>query len=151
MKKGTKKKGFTLIELIIVIAILGIIAAIAVPKFGSVQKNAKIKADASSAKIIADAVTVLMADGQITIPASDPKYIDVDGNGATDSEQKKIEDSLQKVPKVQAVPSTSNFKFIVGVTKDGTVTVYAGTTGSDAVGASNTLFPEIGSGYPNAE
>lgn len=40
-----KKKGFTLIELIIVIAIIAIIAAFAIPNFIRVQNNSKIDAD----------------------------------------------------------------------------------------------------------
>ena len=39
-----EKKGFTLIELIIVIVILGILAAIAIPKFIGFSKEAKISA-----------------------------------------------------------------------------------------------------------
>ncbi|MDU7886073.1 MAG: prepilin-type N-terminal cleavage/methylation domain-containing protein, partial [Clostridium perfringens] len=51
MKKNIKKKkGFTLIELIIVIAIIAILAAIAIPNFLSIQRKSRVKADIASAK-----------------------------------------------------------------------------------------------------
>ena len=46
------KKGFTLIELIVVLAVLAIIMAIAVPRFLGVQETAKIDADYSFSNFV---------------------------------------------------------------------------------------------------
>jgi type IV pilus assembly protein PilA len=54
-KKVKNKKGFTLIELILVLAVLAIIMAIAVPKFIGVQENAERDADRNSINLIAKA------------------------------------------------------------------------------------------------
>lgn len=74
-----KKKGFTLIELIIVIAIIAILAAIAIPKFGAAKQNADVAADKANAKIIATAVATAVANGEITSDSKDlSKLADAD-------------------------------------------------------------------------
>ena len=51
MKKRNLKKGFTIVELVIVIAVIAILSAVLIPTFGSVVANAEkaaLKADAKA-------------------------------------------------------------------------------------------------------
>ena len=60
MKKSNK--GFTLVELIIVIAILAIIMLIAIPNFSGIQQRMKVRADKATAAQIGKAVRVWYTD-----------------------------------------------------------------------------------------
>ena len=67
--KNTKKKGFTIVELVIVIAVIAILAAVAIPTFSSVITKAKESNAMQAAK---NAYTDYLAgiDYTTTTPAS---------------------------------------------------------------------------------
>lgn len=84
MKINTNEKGFTLVELMIVIAIIGILAAIAVPNFISYRNRAYCSAMQSDAQTISSAIADYFANpSHTTVAATDLNVNTSNGNTFT--------------------------------------------------------------------
>ncbi len=136
MKKN--KKGYTLTELIVVVAILGVLAAIAVPSVMSAIDSSKKQADITSMKAIETAVQVCLADGTLTMgqktdASTGVKYSLIqDENGGED--ETKISNAVKAKLKGNEYPkhaADSSMQWSL-VLRSGQVEEVSGTTTSSA-------------------
>ncbi len=71
MKKMNERKGFTLAELLIVVAIIAVLVAIAIPVFTAQLEKAKIATDKANVRSwYAEAVTAYMTDESAGTPTA---------------------------------------------------------------------------------
>ncbi|WP_352404754.1 type II secretion system protein [Sporanaerobacter acetigenes] len=124
VKKLSKdNRGFTLIELVVVIAILGILSAIAVPKFSKSRLNAAVSAHNANVRTLESAANMYIADGKLT-------------EEVTDTDGTKLGDYIQKWPEV---PKELKVKeklgesatYSVNIKTDGTIIVSPGKADED--------------------
>ncbi|HSH45429.1 MAG TPA: type II secretion system protein, partial [Longimicrobiales bacterium] len=122
------RQGFTLIELLIVVVIIGILAAIALPKFGETRERAYVSAMKSDLRNIQTSAEMYHTDNSYTYENMDPN--DPDAGGVTASDGVTLQ--------LNGNPDADGYA--VQADHNGTDTVcyvYVGDSGASATSASN--------------
>ena len=129
LKERLNKKGFTLAELLIVVAIIAVLVAVSVPVFNGKLEKSREAADVANMRAAKAAVSADYLDGDIT-PDDNPVYYDAE-NGVIVKEKTNVNGYGQGT----AVDAhTQYLDYVPGEsTKDQIIeiTIEAKTTGSD--------------------
>jgi prepilin-type N-terminal cleavage/methylation domain-containing protein len=123
----TKNGGFTLIELVIIIVILGILAAVAIPKYQDMTAQAKEAACRGSLGALRSGITIYYANQAVTTgTATWPSLVQLGTVGTV------MAQSLPKNP-YQATANAPD-SIVTGVTKGTTVGARGGWAYNAATG-----------------
>ena len=123
------KKGFTLIELMIVVAIIGILAAIAIPKFADLINKSKEGATKGALSSVRSALQVYYGDNEGWFPADDLSVLTLNGKYINEIPVAKLPTTGHADVRIVTTFSTSTAAGVFTVTAGSTTTWDSGGWG----------------------
>lgn len=138
IRNRKNNKGFSLVELIIVIAIMAILAGILIPQFVKYISSSKVSGDIQQAENIYNAVAAQYADSQGNAPTGIMTY---DGNKHI--VDKDVAEALDMGKAAPTCKVDSTYKFMYSCDDKGTVAVYLAPESSDGSAYSATTDTKI--------
>lgn len=81
--KNARKAGFSLVEMLVVIAVIGVIAAIAIPNIGSINESAKNATAQRNAQTVASVLNAAVAAGYTILASTGQGLVDEAESGVT--------------------------------------------------------------------
>lgn len=133
MFKKLNKKGFTLAELLVVVAIIGVLVAVSIPVFTSQLEKARDAADAANVRAaIAEASASYLTD-EGTTPKTTYKY-KFDGK-STDNKWSQTDSEKMEIGGVEVSAVTAAKGITINFGNNGIASVSLDTAAPDKVGA----------------
>lgn len=73
--KNSKRRGFTIVELVVVVAVIAILAAILIPTFSNLISRSNVSADTQLCKNLNTILTIAESEGRIPGSMYDVLYL----------------------------------------------------------------------------
>ncbi len=121
MKKNNNRKGFTLAELLIVVAIIAVLTAIAIPVFSSQLEKSKEATDQANVRsAYAEVVTLYLTDNAAHTMSVTPKQAQANWQNSANGKLVIQKDGAETAI---SIPAKTSDKYIVAISASGVVTV----------------------------